>query len=630
MLLSLFRLLDEEIDLLQGRHLDKDYFNSLLTKRDPVREVLQWLDQGEAYKASVDKNTWKAFVGLCKSQLGFDPDKEGILAGGTKLAKHEGPWQPVWERFCESPKRFRNIPVLLRRCKAPTEDLFWPVSGINFSGWPQWNEDQENKLRGDLLALANVDSQRARSEVLELEIRHKIRRDLVWAELGEAPLALSLASLAVLAQVTGNSLIAGTTDDLAEGYQTYGWRADDAVLNSLSAISSDDDFKAVTNAIRIMYVPWIEESARYLQKVVQAQGYPGGNFSTAKKAVTSGSGECILFVDGLRFDVAKRLVEKLTASDCEVQGSSTWAALPSVTPTGKPAVSPVREKLRGYELNSDFEPIVAETGQSLRGGYHIKRLLGESGWEILERSAHGAGHGNAWCEFGDIDSLGHDHGWKLSKHLDGLLEEIKNRVVQLLKQGGWKTVRIVTDHGWLLVPGGLPKVDLPTALTDTKWGRCAAVKSGAKTQERFYPWYWNPSQQFALADGISCFRKNEEYAHGGLSLQECLNLELSVSLVQKTCAANVEITDIGWKGLRCVVAVEGRHDGLEADVRSQAGNPESSLVVSPKPFKDNGTTSLVVEDEELQGSEAFVVVIDTSGAMVSQRSTWIGGVKNGS
>jgi hypothetical protein len=95
-------------------------------------------------------------------------------------------------------------------------------------------------------------------------------------------------------------------------------------------------------------------------------------------------------------------------------------------------------------------------------------------------------------------------------------------------EAGWNKIRIVTDHGWLLLPGGLPKLDLPKSLVENKWGRCAVLKAGAVSSEKVFPWYWNPGQNIALAAGISCYRRGEEYAHGGLSVQECLTLELTV------------------------------------------------------------------------------------------------------
>jgi hypothetical protein len=185
---------------------------------------------------------------------------------------------------------------------------------------------------------------------------------------------------------------------------------------------------------------------------------------------------------------------------------------------------------------------------------------------------------------------------------------------------------VVTDHGWLLVPGGLPKIDLPSALTATKWGRCAALKPGAATDARLYPWFWNPHQQFAPADGISCFRKGEEYTHGGLSLQECLTLELTVT---QSAGANpavaVAFTDVVWKGLRCTVAVNGHAAGLSLDVRTQPGNASSSVVVSVKPLTKNGTASVVVENEDLEGQTATLVLLDAKGELVAQAATVIGG-----
>jgi hypothetical protein len=622
MQLALYRLLDEELDLLNGKRLDKDYFNTLLTGGDPVRDLLQWIDQGDVFQSSRGENEWKAFVEVCKSHLAFNPHTEGVLAGAAKLASHEGPWNGVWERFCEAPKRYPNIPEQIRNCLPPIFDLF--VDEKIAGGWPQWNEDQEQSLYRDMMSLANEPAHDARLKLKEFEKRHGSRRSLVWAELGEAPLACTLEHFVSIAELTKTSLAVGTVEDMADGYRNYGWKVDDSVMRALSQVENNADFEAISTAIRSVYLPWAEESARYLQKIIDGASYPGGTYITAKPIPTS-SGDCILFVDGLRFDTGKRLVEMLEKSGFDISEEPTWIALPSVTATGKAAVTPVRGKIRGSEGSADFEPAVAETGQSLKGGYHLKKLLKEAEWTILERSADGNGHGQAWCEFGDIDHEGHDRGWKLAKYLDSLLTEINDRITALLA-AGWKRVRVVTDHGWLLLPGGLPKIDLPSALADTKWGRCASLKPGASTDERLFPWYWNPHQYFALADGISCFKNGEEYTHGGLSLQECLTLQITVTQgASNLTAASVEFTDVVWKGLRCSVAVDGSYTGLTLDIRTQAGNPSSSMVLGIKPLKDNGAASVVVEDEDMEGHDAMVVLVDANGSLVSQINTTIGG-----
>ena len=119
-----------------------------------------------------------------------------------------------------------------------------------------------------------------------------------------------------------------------------------------------------------------------------------------------------------------------------------------------------------------------------------------------------------------------------------------------------------------------------------------------------------------------------EYAHGGLSLQECLTLELNVSSgISKASAVSVEFTDIVWKGLRCTVALDGEFSELLLDIRTQPGDSSSSVIVSVKPLKDNGTASVVVEKEELEGVSATIVLLNSNGELVAQTDTVIGGGK---
>ena len=621
MQLALNQLFEKDVSLLKDKHLDKYYFNTLVTD-DRDRELLQWLDQGDAFQAKRGENEWKTFIDLCESQLDFDPQNEGVLAGAALLANHKGPWKAVWERFCEAPNLYPNIPEQIRQCQTPEFDLF--TDEKEAGGWPQWNDNQEEILRRDLMALANAPPHKARTVIVDLEKQHGGRRSLVWAKLGDAPLACALEHLAAIAEITKSGLAAGSVEDLVEGYISQGWRADDGVLRALAQVERHPDIEAVVTAIRSGYLPWMEESARHLQNLVDGAPYPGGNHLTAR-TVQFSSGDCVLFVDGLRFDIGKRLVEFLETGGFEISEEPTWAALPSVTATGKPAVTPVISRIRGEDDNSDFEPSVAETGQSLMGGYQLKKLLKDAGWKILEKSDNGDGQGMAWCEFGNIDREGHHRGCKLGKHIDDLIREIRGRIAQVLA-AGWKRVRVVTDHGWLLMPGGLPKIELPSALTDNKWGRCASLKSGATTEERLYPWYWNPTQHFALADGVSCFRKGQEYTHGGLSLQECLTLQLMVTRGKSPqTGVSIEFTKVIWKGLRCVVAVYGNFSGLLLDVRSQAGDASTTMVHAVRAFKGNGKASVVVEDEDLEGIEATVVLIASDGSLVKQIATVIGG-----
>ncbi|MHB8368641.1 MAG: BREX-1 system phosphatase PglZ type B [Leptospirales bacterium] len=620
---ALDSFLGEEVDFLREKVLDEDYFGTLVTGGDPVRSLLRWLDNEEVFRSGMDSGQWEGFLQACGIKFAFDPQKEGVLGGAARLAAREGSWGSVWERFCEAPNHYRNIPAQIRRCQPPGGTMVWLMGDRSYEGWPQWNDFQEKELRKELVKLEKKSSNEARERILELEKKHGSRRTLVWAMLGESPLALALEHLSVLAEVTKKNLAFGTLDDLKTNYVQEGWRADDAVLKALFEVEAKD-LEPVSVAIRSVYLPWAEESARYLQKLVLTSEYPGGSLKSVK-AVARKEGECVLFVDGLRFDTAKRLAASLTQKGCDVSETPMWVPLPSVTATGKAAVSPVRDKIRGEENSPDFEPVVADTGQSLAGGGALKKLLIQNGWQILVGEGYGDGSGNAWCEVGDIDHEGHDRGWKLARHVGTLIEEIRERVVSLLS-AGWKSVRIVTDHGWLLLPGGLPKIELSSALVDSKWGRCASLKEGVMTEESLYPWFWNPTRHFVLADGISCFRKGEEYTHGGLSLEECLTLELVVTASMSVRSkVFVKLTDIGWKGFRCTVGVEGESQGLSLDIRRLAGDPSTSVVICPQPFKKSGTASVLVEDEGLEKQAVVLVLFAENGELVAQAQTVVGG-----
>ena len=248
-----------------------------------------------------------------------------------------------------------NISLLIRKCAMPLE-LF--ANAHTHGGWPQWNERREQDLRRALLGLSDIPAHKARQRIAKLDKSHRERRKLVWVELGESPLALALRPLSILSEITANPLAAGSVKDLATGYSSMGWKADAAVLQAISFVEKEDDFQAVKTAIRSIYMPWVEDSARYFQKQVDQSGYPGAIVSS-RKTQFAADGECILFVDGLRYDLAQQLSELLNKRGYKVAGEASWAALPSVTATGKPAVSPVREFIEGGEANSDFVPSVA-------------------------------------------------------------------------------------------------------------------------------------------------------------------------------------------------------------------------------------------------------------------------------
>jgi hypothetical protein len=329
-----------------------------------------------------------------------------------------------------------------------------------------------------------------------------------------------------------------------------------------------------------------------------------------------------MFVDGLRYDVARQLVSKLEEADIKPALSTNWTSIPSVTASGKAWVSPVAGSIQGNLNDRDFEPSIDANGKPL-SPYNFKKLLAESGWEVLGRDEIGDAAGSAWTECGDLDHFGHQHGLKLAKEIPTQIAHITERVVELL-DAGWKSIRIVTDHGWLLVPGGLPKVELSQFEAETKWGRCAVLKDSSKGTPLTFGWDWCADVQIAMAPGISSFIAGNDYSHGGLSLQE--SLVPVIEIKNQHAAAKkktVTIKTISWLGLRCHIEVEPIADGFIADIRMKAAVSDSSVALAPKAIKQ-GKVSLAIPDDDLIGTAAIVVILDNAGNVVQKLATTIG------
>jgi hypothetical protein len=334
------------------------------------------------------------------------------------------------------------------------------------------------------------------------------------------------------------------------------------------------------------------------------------------------SGTCLVFSDALRFDAAQRLVMTLERRGFDCETGWRLAALPTVTPTAKPATSPVADQLTGGDLPG-LAPVVKTTGTPL-SAETFRKLLQGAGYQVLGGAELGDPAGKAWTEIGAIDQYGHGYGWKIAQHIGDELKALEGRIAELLGHG-WKQVLVITDHGWLMLPGGLPKAELPLHLAELRKGRCAVMKAGADTDQVLVPWHWDPEVCIALAPGIACYEAGKEYEHGGLSPQECVVPIVAVTPQGGARQAPVGIKEIAWKGLRCSIEITGAAPGMTVDIRTKAADPSTSLAQAPKAPNPDGTVSLPVPDDERIGEAAFVVVLAQDGTIRAQALTTIGG-----
>jgi hypothetical protein len=310
----------------------------------------------------------------------------------------------------------------------------------------------------------------------------------------------------------------------------------------------------------------------------------------------------------------------MVALNYKVALDSSWSAIPSLTPTAKPNASPIATAI---SVNSD----IAEFRPQLQSGKELqtaafREALSANNFKLVTNSNDIDPTISCWQEIGDIDTKGHEEQSDMVKRIDELFELVQEALETAFEKGV-KKIKIVTDHGWLLLPSGLPKTQLNVGLTETRWGRCALIKEGAITDLLHLPWRWNPSIYIAYAPGISFFKANEEYAHGGISLHECLVPTIIIEN-ENNSKAIAKIQSIKWVNLKCAVETENATDDYSIDIRTKYNDESTSIVESTKKsVKENRGSVMVSDDAESQA--ATIVLLDPSGRILDKKLTTVGG-----
>ncbi|MGB4201950.1 MAG: BREX-1 system phosphatase PglZ type B [Candidatus Methanoculleus thermohydrogenotrophicum] len=577
-----------------------------LTQSDYQKQILLWMNSPQEEKERIGAERWPLLRYMYKADYGFDPHTDGVATAAVLLASQDQRWAQVWERYRENPHAYPNIPTLLRNAEMPPLPMFR-------DSWPQINETMEDALRQALLNLRDASHDEARQEILRLEAEHGERRSWVWADLGESPLAFALQHLARLAELTEDFRFSGTIPEQAERYAREYWKADDAIVRALACVEKRQDREAVTAAIRTLARAWLEALATAFQ-----QEWLASPPEQQKESWKPPEGEVLLFVDGLRMDLGHRLLEHLKEAGCSCTLTHRLAVLPSITETAKPAVMPIAGELAA---GKNLTP-ATRTGAVAQISA-LRTLLREQNIQVLGENDDGDPEGRAWTECGNIDREGHDKGSELPSVLDGELATIERRIIDLL-DAGWQQVRVVTDHGWLLLPGGLVKTDLPPSLVASKKGRYAELLPDSSVSLPTVAWFWNRTHRIALAPGITCFEAGKEYDHGGLSPQEVVVPEIIVTRGSPG-ARSLVIQTPSWRGLRCYITIEGGGEGYTVDIRQEPGDPKTSVAMDAKTTSPEGEVSLVIPNDSLEGTGAMIVVLDKDGNTLAQRQTIIGG-----
>jgi len=592
--------------------IDADYLNNQLFP-DIIPSILKWMCKGDPFLKAMDAGKQEVFTNLCKSQYEFEPDHKNIKAIAEKLGAQKNSWKYVWQLYATAPHKYPEIEELLRLAKPA--DLGSGMFALPEESWPQVNEQKEEALAQALTKVAQKDAAKALTSLRELEKEHGARRNWVWFELGKSPLTDSLQYLVQMAAQSQEAYSTVSIDAIRKYYTTQGFSIDQHMRKALAVVKTERDKEIVKSMIQLFYQPWIENMTYKFQKLVAQDS---GIF-TAQTA-TQETETYVLFVDAFRYELAEEFAKRLEKQKLKVSLQASWSAIPSLTPTSKPNVSPIATTVSTQSTITEFRPQL-QNGKDLQT-QAFRDALKAAEFKLVTHANDIQTEGKHWQEIGDIDTKGHEEQADMVKRIDELFDQVQE-ALDVAFERGIKRIKIVTDHGWLLLPGGLPKTPLNAGLTETRWGRCALIKEGAGTNLLHLPWRWNPSIFIAYAPGISFFKANEEYAHGGISVHECL---VPTMMVENPNVQNIlaDIKVVKWVNLKCTINTSDVPDGYCVDIRTKYNDAKTSIVLSKNKTLQGNTVTLMVDDAA-EHQAATIVLMDENERILDKKPTTVGG-----
>ena len=391
----------------------------------------------------------------------------------------------------------------------------------------------------------------------------------------------------------------------------------DAGLYTLAAINSAGTRSNVVSSLSVLPDPWWDAD-------IGGLAFPGwASYNAGVWTMQADGADIYYAVDGFHF-VYQTLTGdgEIVARVTSQQNTHPWAKAgvmmrESLAPFSKHAMMIVTPG-----NGTGFEPRLP------KGAYTADKLRcameGEV-FSLVDCNDPSFAYGKGWAEFsGDIDGDGHNKGLRLARAVSTHLEYLA-RAIRRLLAAAWKEVWVVSDHGWLLMPGGLPKVELPAKLTETKWGRCAVLKDASGDQDMLVlPWSFDPAVRVALAPGISAFSSGREYDHGGLSLQESVVPFLRVQ--RKDAVAGLpRFLSVSWNTRKTICSVTaGDAAGLMLSLERLG-----TAIGEAEGIGADGKARVIFEEVDDLLGEQVLMVLYRDGLKVAEERLIFGEVWNG-
>ena len=302
--------------------------------------------------------------------------------------------------------------------------------------------------------------------------------DVPWTHVWKQ--AIDVATLAAELQTWKER---GDTDDVVDLYGDVDegtWQIDNAVFNLVvsgepeielpeehPATATLDGFRS--SLVESRYLEYLTDLGDLVVEQIEAGSPFAGKrhahqfFAEEQEHLRSGQSAALFIVDALRFDLAHELAESIRDElrHLEVEESTWVGTLPSDTEFGKAALTPGSRFSFNIELQDGA--LVPERNDRKITNHWRQTLLENDGWSyIVQDEDDEVGWSNTRVAYywNDIDETGEKELTNFEEVFSDRIETLSRIICEKLRKGEWDRAYILSDHGFVSLPGQVAIDDL--------------------------------------------------------------------------------------------------------------------------------------------------------------------------
>ena len=405
-------------------------------------------------------------------------------------------------------------------------------------------------------------------------------------------------------------------DEMIEKYVEEWW-----VLDKLALELTSFKIEGIENLVKpaiTAYERYLDKINRKFAEVVKKEGWVQNHTSFWEYVKNAEKPVAVLFIDALRFDLAKMIIENVRGVE-SVEINWLYGVLPSITEVGMAALLPNSQ----IEIKKD-DPLKVEIGGKLVSTKaERKSYINEKGIDVIDFEIGNIPKKEILAVMvRNIDRLG-----DIADIAPNNLIEMVGRIckfISRLRDAGFRTVIIGSDHGFLYLISQPNKVTCKGDFVARRFALGANPEGCIIFKAAEIGISGDLLLAFPIGTTVFAIQgETPHFVHGGLSLQETIVpvISLKLSVPKEKVGIEIESPKDKITTIIAVVKLKPVFKRFDAEQRRVCVeiNGKRSEYVTVTTEKVETVRLRWLEPDEKPPEEVELKVIDESGEVIARK-----------